>query len=100
MDPNGPHAHMDLRERMAAVFTLWSIPIDLERQSMDWVRSGMYGYHLLWLWILIKVPSCRAAFALHVSKASDQTIEGVARGAVAAALSKWRSLSHAHRSLI
>ena len=88
---------MDFRQRMLLLFGVWSLPLDLHRQSMSWLMEGAFAMELFWLWVMVKAPCCRLAFSEYIRgcDAASQSLQQVACGAVQAAVAKWQSLPEA-----
>ncbi|CAL1137665.1 unnamed protein product, partial [Cladocopium goreaui] len=71
------------------LFSLWTIPDDLQLQCMDWVHVAP---NLLWVWLLIKAPIARLAFSESCKIQATPSAQEMCLEALDAAVQVWDRL--------
>ena len=83
---------VEKQDQLCQLFQLWELPVDLQRQSMKWLTLDSFRF--LWIYLLLKVPTCRALFVEELTATRGLQLDPCVRcrRAVACALSGWKGL--------
>ena len=89
MPPPSQFVDLDCWGRFGDLFSLWTVPDDLQLQCMDWVHVAP---NLLWVWLLIKAPIARLAFSESCKMQATSSAQEMCLEALDAAVQVWDRL--------
>ena len=89
MPPPSQFVDLDCWGRFGDLFSLWTIPDDLQLQCLDWLHVAP---NLLWVWLLVKAPIARLAFSESCKIQATASVQEMCLEALDAAVRVWDHL--------